>query len=78
MTSNAEIERRWVEAWNDAYEIAGIARNVPCLLPDGSIMTFDECLGWLQASAYEGYLVQVEGGWVGHWRGTIANRSKAC
>ena len=76
MTSNAEMEMRWAEAWSDAYEIAGSARNAPCLLPDGSIITFDECLGWLQKSVYEGYLVKVKAGWVGHLQGIIATRSK--
>lgn len=76
MASNAEIEMRWVEAWGDAYEIAGVSRNAPCLLPDGSIITFDQCLGWLQDSVYEGYLVQVAAGWVGHLRGIVVTRAQ--
>ncbi|HBI45406.1 MAG TPA: hypothetical protein DDY78_21520 [Planctomycetales bacterium] len=65
---------RWVDAWNDVYDIIRGRREVPCMLPDWSIISVDECLGWLQQSVYEGYLVRVEEGWVGHRRGVIAHR----
>jgi len=63
-----------VDAWNDVYDIIRGRREVPCMLPDWSIISVDECLGWLQQSVYEGYLVRVEEGWVGHRRGVIAHR----
>ncbi|MBX7106131.1 MAG: hypothetical protein K1X57_18770 [Gemmataceae bacterium] len=74
MASNADIEMRWVDAWNDVYDIVGARRDAPCMLPDWSIVTLDECLGWLQESVYLGYAVWVVEGWVGHRWGIIANR----
>jgi hypothetical protein len=76
MTSNADIEMRWIEAWNLVYEIAGQARDIPCQLPDWSVVTLDACLGWLQNSVYAGYSVSVEAGWVGHRRGIIVTREQ--
>jgi hypothetical protein len=74
VASNAEIEQRWIDAWNDVDDIVGDERARPCLLPDGSVVTVDDCLGWLQNSVYDGYLVRVEADWVGHRRGVIAHR----
>ena len=74
MSSNAEIEMRWVDAWNDLYDIVPPDRVAPCQLPDWSVVNVDECLGWLQDSVYAGYFVRVEAGWVGHRRGVIAHR----
>ena len=54
MTTNADIEMRWVEAWNEAYEIAGQQRDIPCQLPDWTVVTLDDCLAWLQNSVYAG------------------------
>jgi hypothetical protein len=74
MGSNADNEMRWVEAWNQLYDIAP-DRIAPCQLPDWSVVGVEECKAWLQTSVYEGYLVQVEAGWVGHRRGVIVSRS---
>jgi hypothetical protein len=74
VASNEDIEMGWVDAWNDVYDIVGPGRVCPCQLPDWSIVSVDECLGWLQESVYAGYLVRVEAGWVGHRRGVIAHR----
>ncbi len=74
MASNTEIEMRWIDAWSEAYEIAGGRSDLPCLLPDGMVTDFDQGLGWLQEAAYSGYLVRVEAGWVGHRRGVILHR----
>ena len=74
MTSNTELEMRWIEAWREAYEIAGGRRDLPCLLPDGMVADFDAGLGWLQDAAYSGDLVRVEAGWVGHRRGLVLHR----
>jgi hypothetical protein len=75
MASNADIEMRWVDAWNALYEIIGRRRGVPCQLPDWSIVDVEECKGWLQRSVYEGYLVQVKAGWVGHKKGVVVSRT---
>jgi hypothetical protein len=76
MASKPDIEMQWVDAWNDVYDIIRGHQDVPCLLPDWSIVTVDECLGWLQESVYQGYSVSVEEGWVGHRRGVVAQRSR--
>jgi hypothetical protein len=47
-----------------------------CLLPDGSIVGVEECKGWLQQSVYEGFLVRVEAGWVGHRQGVVVSRRR--
>lgn len=74
MESNADVEMRWVDAWNDLYDIIGDRGDVPCLLPDWSIVNSEECRGWLQDSVYAGYRVHVEAGWVGHRRGAVVQR----
>jgi len=77
MPSNADIEMRWVEAWNDLADIIGDRRDVPCQLPDWSVIDVEECQGRLQRSVYEVYLVQVRDGWVGHKKGVVVFRSVA-
>jgi hypothetical protein len=77
MASNTDIEMRWVDAWNEVYDIVRDQRDVPCLLPDWSIVSVDECLGWLQESVYQGIAVRVEEGWVGHRLGVIVRRAPA-
>lgn len=74
MASNADIEMRWVDAWNEVYDIVGDRRGAPCMLPDWSIVGLDECLRWLQESVYAGHVVRVESGWVGHQRGVLVHR----
>ena len=74
MTANADIEMRWIEAWNEVYAIAQQQRDIPCQLPDWTVVPLDDCLAWLQTSVYAGYSVRVESGWVGHRRGIIVNR----
>ena len=76
MVSNADIESRWIDAWNALADIVRDRRNVPCMLPDFSIVDVETCQGWLQDSVYGGYLVSVTPGWVGHLRGVIASRSE--
>ncbi|WP_156514671.1 hypothetical protein [Planctomyces sp. SH-PL14] len=75
VASNAEIEMRWVDAWEAVHDIVGDRRDVPVLLPDYSVVTVPELLGWLQDSVYLGYAVRVEAGWVGHRQGLIAHRT---
>lgn len=78
MPSNTETEQRWIDAWNQAYEIAGQGwQAMACQLPDGAVVGFRECLGWLQDSVYEGYAVEVAGAWVGHRRGIVVRRLRA-
>ena len=55
MASNADIEMRWIDAWNDVYHIIGPSCVGPCQLPDWSIVSVEECLEWLQESVSEGY-----------------------
>ncbi|MBD2073443.1 hypothetical protein H6F86_05990 [Phormidium sp. FACHB-592] len=74
MTNKAEIEQRWIEAWNDLYELAGDRYDVKCLLPDGRVVDLEECKGWLQDAVYEGWRLKVEVGWVRGRRGIIASQ----
>jgi hypothetical protein len=74
MASNTEIEMRWIDAWNDLFDLVGDRRQVNCLLPDGSVVDIATCQGWLQTSAYAGYCLKVEAGWVNGDRGVIASR----
>ncbi|MBE9014529.1 hypothetical protein IQ250_30515 [Pseudanabaenaceae cyanobacterium LEGE 13415] len=76
MATNAEIEERWIEAWNDLFDIVEERWRVSCLLPDGSIVDTETCKGWLQESAYQGYCLKVEEGWVNGERGIVALRFK--
>jgi hypothetical protein len=76
MASNTEIEMRWVDAWNDLFDIVGDEdrSRINCLLPDGAVVDFEGCQGWLQASAYEGYCLKVEAGWVNGKLGVVVSR----
>lgn len=76
MTTNAEIEERWVEAWNDLFDVVGERWQVECLLPDGWIVDIETCKGWLQESAYQGCCLRVEEGWVRGKRGIMVSRFK--
>lgn len=78
MASNAEIEMRWADAWNDVYDIVRDRRDVKCQLPDWSIVDVKTCLAWLQDSAYEGYLLTVSEGWIEGKRRVIVSRRKPC
>lgn len=61
MTSNAEIEMRWVQAWSDLYEIVGKSSDIPrIMLPDGQFVDMEACKGWLQESVYQGWFVKVD------------------
>lgn len=61
--SNAEREQRWIDAWNELYEVFGGRASGECLLPDGTLVSFEEAQGFLQRAAYEGDRVRVEAGW---------------
>ena len=74
MTSNTELEMRWVGAWNDLDQIVGERWYLQCLLPDGRVVSMDECQGWLQASAYDDWQVKVEAGLVWGKQGVVATR----
>lgn len=74
MASNTELEMRWIEAWNSLYELIEQRWDVKCLLPDGRVVDTEECLGWLQLSAYQGWHVKVEAGWVLGKQGIVASR----
>jgi hypothetical protein len=74
MASNRDIEMRWIEAWSDLYELLKQRSDVKCLLPDGRVVDIEECKGWLQDSAYQGWYVKVEAGWVLDKQGIVASR----
>jgi hypothetical protein len=72
MASNAEIEERWINAWSDLFELTRGRRDVPCQLPDYSVVTIEACQAWLQEKAYEGQLLEVNEGWVDGRQGVVA------
>ncbi len=57
MASRADLERRWIDAWNDLFDIVGGRTDVPCRLPDGTIVDVEGCKGWLQEQAYSGWQI---------------------
>lgn len=71
MPTNAEIEQRWIDAWNDLVDLARAIRGASCRLPDGQVVEIEECKAWLQESAYQGWHVGVEAGAID---GIIASR----
>ena len=60
--SNADLEMRWVNAWNEMYEIVGNRKDAKCRLPDGTVVNVEECESWLQQSAYAGFRLRLESG----------------
>lgn len=74
MDTNADLEARWIEAWNDLYDLARDRLNLRCLLPDGTIVGIEECKGWLQDSVYTGWRVTVADEWISGARGVMASR----
>jgi hypothetical protein len=77
MASNAEIEMRWVNAWDDLYELIQDRADTKCQLPDLSIVSVDACRVWLQEMVYAGYLVRVEKGWIQGSPGIFASCLRA-
>jgi hypothetical protein len=62
MTSNADQERWWIDAWNDLFDIVGRRTVGRCKLPDGTVVDVEACKGWLQEQAYAGWKVGVRAG----------------
>jgi hypothetical protein len=60
MTSNADLEQRWIDAWNDLYDIVGSRTDVRCMLPDGTVVDVEGCKNWLQEQAYDGWEIAVQ------------------
>ena len=77
MPTNAEMEGFWIDAWSNLSEIVKDRRDVRCLLPDGDIVDVETCQGWLQDSAYSGYVPAVSEGWVLGRLGIVASRVRA-
>lgn len=71
MADDDGIEMRWIEAWNDVYEIVGDRWDVKCLLPSGEVVDEEACRGWLQEMVYDGMTVRVAEGWVLGRRGIV-------
>ncbi len=74
MATNTEIEMRWIDAWNDLYDLVLPRHGVKCLLADFTVVDVEACKIWLRDSVYEGYHVRVETGWVLGSPGVIASR----
>jgi hypothetical protein len=74
MSTNIQLEERWIEAWNALFDIVRERWQVNCLLPDGSVVDIETCKGWLQESAYQGYCLKVEEGWINGKRGVVTLR----
>ncbi len=74
MAIEDDIEMRWVNAWNDMYDIVGDRRDVRCLLPNGQVVDTEACRGWLQEQVYEGWSVKAEPSWVLGKQGIVASR----
>jgi hypothetical protein len=81
MAGKDEIEMRWIDAWSDLYQLIeeyhdGVNYAVWCLLPDGSVVDIEKCLGWLQDSAYDDWYLKVERGWVWGKPGILVSRTR--
>jgi hypothetical protein len=76
MTASTEIEERWIQAWNDLFDLVGKRLQVDCLLPDRSVVDIETCQGWLEDSAYEDYYLKVAEAWVKGKRGIAVARFK--
>ena len=76
LANNEEIETRWIDAWNDLYDLIGKKSDIKCQLPDLKVVDVEECKGWLQDSAYQGYLVRVERGLILGRPGIVVSRWK--
>jgi hypothetical protein len=74
MSTNLEKEERWIEAWSNLIELVGTSWKIECLLPNGQIVDVENCKGWLQDSAFEGYQLEVSAGWVKGKRGILVRR----
>ena len=74
--SNADIEMIWVDAWNDMYNMIGSRKNVIFLQPDFSEVSLDDCQGWLQDSAYDGYKLGMKEVWYKGKKAIQVSRSK--
>ncbi len=77
MPNNSEIEMRWINAWNDLHTLVGNRWHFACLLPDGQVVDLETCKGWLQDSAYQGWEVKVEAGFVFGKPSVIVSRWRA-
>ncbi len=69
MMNNLSKELEWIEAWNDLDELIGEEWNLIFLQPDWTEMDLEDCKGWLQDSAYQGYHIGVKQVW---YKGKLA------
>jgi hypothetical protein len=74
---NADIEALWVDAWDTLLAMSKGRHGFRCMLPDGSVVDVDACLGWLQESVYSGYRVSVQNTWLFGTPGALVSRSLA-
>lgn len=75
--TNADIESMWVEAWDTLLAMSKGRHGFRCMLPDGSVVDVDTCLGWLQDSVYSGHQVSVQSTWLFGSPGALVFRSPA-
>ncbi len=73
--SNADTEERWVEAWDELLSLSRKRHDFRCMLPDGSVVDVETCLGWIQDSVYAGYFVSVRSCWLSGRPGALVSRS---
>jgi hypothetical protein len=73
MANNAEIEMRWVSAWDELFALIQDRTDIKCQLPDFSVVNVEQCRAWLQEMVYAGYFVRVEKGWIQGRPGIIAS-----
>ena len=58
--NNEEKEMTWINAWSELEEICKNSQDIQFLLPDWTEISKEECKGWLQECAYDGYNLEVK------------------
>lgn len=72
--ANADLEMKWVDAWNDLCDLVNNRHDIKCLLADHTVVDIETCKAWLQHSVYTGYDVSVAMGWHEGSRVVVASR----
>ena len=76
LVSNADVEARWVEAWDELLGLSGKRHDFRCMLPDGAIVDVETCLGWIRESVYAGCFITVRSCWLSGRPGALVSRSE--
>lgn len=56
-------EQKWIDAWNELYDLIQDNNEIKLLLPDWSVVSLDDMQGWLQESAYQNETFRFEWIW---------------